>query len=191
LHRGTDGFIYPKNLDKRDKVYIYNRDLCRSLPFEFQKEIVNSNGIPGFRFIPASNAFDTPEENPDNACYCNNPNGECNTPSGVFNVSACQFGSPVMLSWPHFFQADQNLLNTVEGLNPSAAKHQTYVDVQPKLGSGLGGKIRSQINIQMYQIDGIKQAQGLRDILIPITWFEDEVDGITNQELVQKIKARL
>ena len=97
-----------------------------------------------FRFVPPSNVFGTPSENPDNACFCNNPGGNCNTPSGVFNVSACQFGSPVMLSWPHFFQADPKLIDAVEGLQPNQAKHQFSIDVQPV--SELLDNILSSVN---------------------------------------------
>lgn len=100
------------------------------------------------RFVPADNVFGTPAENPENACFCNNANGVCDTPSGVFNVSACQFGSPVMLSWPHFFQADPKLLNAVEGLSPNKEKHQTSVDVQP---------VRYSLNIiQKFKIQNSK-----------------------------------
>ena len=84
-----------------------------------------------FRFVPPPNVFDTTNENPENACFCTNPDGVCNTPSGVFNVSICQFGSPTMLSWPHFFQADPKLLDAVEGLNPNKDEHQLFIDVQP------------------------------------------------------------
>ena len=54
-----------------------------------------------FRFIPPQNVFAPPEENPDNECFCLIDEG-CNVPRGLFNMSACQFGSPTMMSWPHF-----------------------------------------------------------------------------------------
>ena len=60
-----------------------------------------------------------------------------------------------------------------------------------KTGTGLGGRVRSQLNIQMNKVDGVKQAEGLRDILLPIIWFQDGIDHITNQETVDKIKQRL
>ena len=47
--RGTDGFAHPPNLTKNDKVHIYNENMCRTIPLEFEKEIVDGNGIPGFR----------------------------------------------------------------------------------------------------------------------------------------------
>ena len=46
-------------------------------------------------------------------------------------MSACQFGSPTMMSWPHFFEADPKLLEDIEGLEPVQHKHQFYIDLQP------------------------------------------------------------
>ena len=161
------------------------------------------------RFVPPSNLFGTPRENPDNACFCNNPDGICDTPSGVFNVSACQFGSPTLLSWPHFFQADPSLRAAVNGMKPDKNKHQFYIDVQPvdkffshkllalflsilqKLGSGLSGKIRSQVNIKMSKIDGVEAAKGLRDIIVPLIWFSDDLEKITDQQFISRIKEML
>ena len=44
---------------------------------------------PGRRFAPPDNVFGTPEENPYNSCFC--ASGNC-APSGLFNISSCQFG---------------------------------------------------------------------------------------------------
>lgn len=56
----------------------------------YEKEVNGSNGVPAYRFTPPKNVFGTPEENPENACYC--PHGPPCTPSGFFNVSLCQYG---------------------------------------------------------------------------------------------------
>ena len=120
-----------------------------------------------------------------------------------------------MLSWPHFFQADPKLIRDVEGLSPNKEKHQFHIEVQPvsvfcvvffykkskysmvhlctfqKLGNGLSGKIRTQVNIQMNKHEGIKAAEGMRDILLPVMWMSDDLDKITDNELVQKIKEEL
>ena len=89
--------------------------------------------------------FGTPEENPYNTCFC--ADGNC-APSGLFNISSCQFGylhttiytvsthylhprSPLMMSWPHFYQADPRLLRDVEGLQPDRDKHQFQLDILP------------------------------------------------------------
>lgn len=40
-------------------------------------------------------------------------------------------GAPVYLSFPHFYKADPNLLDAVEGLNPRREIHETYFKIQP------------------------------------------------------------
>ncbi len=40
--------------------------------------------------------------------------------------------SPILLSFPHFYLADQTLRTAVEGISPPEKdKHQLYIDVQP------------------------------------------------------------
>ena len=39
--------------------------------------------------------------------------------------------APVYLSYPHFLQADQSLLDAVEGMTPDVEKHGTYFKIQP------------------------------------------------------------
>ena len=39
--------------------------------------------------------------------------------------------SPLMMSWPHFYQADPRLLQDVEGLQPDRDKHQFQLDILP------------------------------------------------------------
>merc|ERR1712012_170467 len=49
--KGTDGFIYKPNVKKSDVLHVFNRDLCRSIPLVFEKDIVDKNGIPGYRYV--------------------------------------------------------------------------------------------------------------------------------------------
>lgn len=40
--------------------------------------------------------------------------------------------SPVLLSFPHFYMADDSLRTAVEGISPpEKEKHQFFIDVQP------------------------------------------------------------
>uniref|UniRef100_A0A1B0GM36 Uncharacterized protein n=1 Tax=Phlebotomus papatasi TaxID=29031 RepID=A0A1B0GM36_PHLPP len=52
-------------------------------------------------------------------------------PSGVLNISSCRYGSPVFVSFPHFYAADPFYLDQVEGINPSKDKHQFYLTIEP------------------------------------------------------------
>lgn len=40
-------------------------------------------------------------------------------------------GAPVYISNPHFYLADPNLLEEVEGLSPNKSLHESYFKIQP------------------------------------------------------------
>ena len=111
-------------------------------------------------------------------------------------MSACQYGSPIMMSWPHFFQADLELLKTVDGLKPDKNKHQFFMDIQPKLGVALKAQARSQINVQMYKMEEeleerVKEAKGLRDMIFPVLWFESGIDGINDPHTLELLQTAI
>ena len=86
----------------------------------------------GYRFGPPNNTFDTPATNPDNVGFCpvGTVDGQCGT-QGLFNISACKFGAPMAISWPHYLHGDPKLLDDVEGLSPDPQRHSFYIDFQP------------------------------------------------------------
>jgi lysosome membrane protein 2 len=47
--RGSDGFVFPKNVQKNSKQQVINRNFCRSLSFTYQEDITDKNGIDGYR----------------------------------------------------------------------------------------------------------------------------------------------
>lgn len=178
--RGTDGTVFHPDVLQNETLYIFNMDLCQSLPLVYQQDVPH-HGINTYRFVPPSNVYGTPKENPRNQCFCKE--GEC-APSGLFNVSTCQFGSPIMLSWPHFFEADPALLETVDGLRPDQDKHQFSIDIIPKMGVGMRAAVRSQINLVMNKVENVKQLQGVRDIIYPVLWFQDGLDELSDEDTV-------
>lgn len=40
-------------------------------------------------------------------------------------------GAPIVVSFPHFYQADPKYINAVDGLSPNKEEHETYLDLQP------------------------------------------------------------
>lgn len=57
--------------------------------------------VPGFRFVPPKDVFAAADRITSQQCYC--PAGPPCAPEGTFNVSRCQYDSPVLLSFPHFY----------------------------------------------------------------------------------------
>ena len=138
---GTDGSLFPPFVKKSSVFHIYNKDMCRSLPMEFNETVTHFN-METYRFIPSKTAFSSR----DSPCYCPPDVTTC-APEGTFNVSACHGGSPMLLSWPHFYNADPDLVDNVDGLSPERSKHEFQIDILPQLGVGLRAAARLQINI--------------------------------------------
>merc|ERR1712029_392135 len=146
--------------------------------------------IPVFRFVPPANVFDNSDSSRE--CFCTaDPNVGCSVPNGLFNMSSCQFGSPIMFSWPHFFQADPSLLKTVIGLNPDPEKHQTFIDIQPNFGSTLRASIKSQINLEIQAVSGIKNAEKLRDMILPLAWMVEETHSLSDPEALSAVRTAI
>lgn len=179
--RGSDGSIFPPHITKNTTLHVFDKDLCRMLPLKFEKEVMVADGkVPGYRFSPSTDVFGTPEENPFNACFC--PQGPPCTPSGFFNVSACQFDSPVLLSFPHFYLANDSYRNAFDGISPpDPDKHRFYMDVQPLMGAGLSAKARVQVNLAVSQVIDIKQVATFPTIVFPIMWFEEGIDDLPEE----------
>ena len=36
-------------------------------------------------------------------------------PKGFLNLGPCKFDAPMSVSWPHFYKADTNIRNKIEG----------------------------------------------------------------------------
>ncbi|XP_055847666.1 scavenger receptor class B member 1 isoform X1 [Episyrphus balteatus] len=178
---GTDGSIFPPHLTHNRTLHIYDKDLCRLLPLVFQKEVITKGGVKGYRFTPPETVFADVETHPENMCFCPAGEGSC-APNGLFNVSLCQYDSPIMLSFPHFYLADDSLRTAVEGISPpEKEKHQLFLDVQPDMGTTLRARARIQINLAVSQVVDIKQVANFPDIIFPIMWFEDGVDHLPDE----------
>jgi hypothetical protein len=186
--RGGDGSVFHPDILKNETLYVFNKDACQSIPIVFEKEI-DSNGIPGYRFTPPDNVFDKPSTNPSNKCFYAKDE-PYTTPKGLFNVSKCQHDTPLFLSWPHFYKADPMLLKNVIGLSPDKSKHQFYLDIQPKLGNGLGAAGRVQINVHLEELGSVADKnvkdpnEGKRNVILPIFWSEEVVGEIEDAEIL-------
>lgn len=177
LLNGSDGSIFPPHITMDTTLHVYDKDLCRLLPLRFDKEVDTAGGVKGYRFVPPENVFADVKTNPENECFC--PGGPPCAPHGFFNVSLCQYDSPVLLSFPHFYLADQKYRTAVEGVSPpDKEKHQFFLDVQPQMGVALQARARVQINLAVSQVVDIKQVATFPDIVFPIMWFEDGIDEL-------------
>lgn len=177
---GSDGSIFPPHMTKNTVIKVFDKDLCRALPLVFKEEVTTEGNVPGYRFVPPADVFATPSRVPERQCYC--PAGPPCAPEGTFNASLCQYDSPILLSFPHFYLADPSLREAVVGISPpEEAKHQFYIDVQPKVGTTLRAAARVQINLAVSQVVDIKQVATFPDIVFPILWFQDGIDHLPSE----------
>lgn len=177
---GTDGSIFPPHITKNTTLHVFEKDLCRLLPLKFEKEVETKDNVMGYRFTPDVNVFASVDRNPENMCFC--PAGPPCAPNGLFNVSLCQYDSPILLSFPHFYLADDSLRTAVEGISPpEKEKHQLFIDIQPDMGTALRARARIQINLAVSQVVDIKQVANFPDIIFPILWFEEGIDGLPSE----------
>ncbi|XP_070706966.1 lysosome membrane protein 2c isoform X1 [Pempheris klunzingeri] len=169
---GTNGASFHPVITKTDTLYMFSSDLCRSL-YALYEEDVAVKGISGYRFSPPSEVFANKTVNPANAGFCV-PAGNC-LGSGLLNVSACKQGAPIIMSSPHFYQADQKFVQDVFGMRPNKEQHQTTLDVNPLTGILLQAAKRLQVNVYVEKLPTFSQTGDVRTVVFPVVYLNESV----------------
>lgn len=148
--------------------------------------------IPVHRYKPAETEFQKDYEG--NKCY----NTTKYSYDGTFNIGKClkvrrlfenkikihsncslKFqGVPMIVSYPHFYQADPELRSSFKGLNPQQSEHDLYVDIYPPLGLPVAGKNRFQFNILLRKESVDSRVK--KDLVLPILWVDASPAEISN-----------
>ncbi|XP_020325138.1 lysosome membrane protein 2a isoform X1 [Oncorhynchus kisutch] len=178
---GTDGSVFHPLLSRKELLYIFAADLCRSIHLGYVED-VDVKGIPAYRFAPPHDVLQSPEENPTNAGFCV-PAGDC-LGTGVLKVSVCREGAPIVVSFPHFYQADDKYINAVDGLHPNKEEHETYLDLNPTTGVPIRACKRAQLNIILNRVPGFPETKHLNEIIFPIM-FVNETATIDDDSAAQ------
>lgn len=175
---GSAGEMWPPNLEKRF-VDFYSSDLCTSMKLYYKGEMVDRNGLRSYRYWGNEYSFSNGSVTPGHECYC--VKGTC-APYGLINSESCRMGSPSFVSFPHFLNADQFLLQQVKGMNPDEERHAFVMDLLPELGTPINVAARMQINmyVRPYQdenyfgkkIGGIDILKKVKPVYLPLMWFE-------------------
>ncbi|XP_051963093.1 lysosome membrane protein 2-like [Xyrauchen texanus] len=167
---GTDGSVFHTFLSRKELLYIFAADLCRSIHLGYvsDKEV---KGIPAFRFAPPSDVLAPPDENPSNAGFCV-PAGDC-LGKGVLKVSVCRQGAPIVVSFPHFYQADRSYISAIEGMNPNEEEHETYLDINPTTGVPIRACKRAQLNVILKRVSGFPKTKFLNGTIFPIMYVNE------------------
>lgn len=168
--KGSAGEFYPPIKQKTAPISFFSADMCRSISLDFDEE-KGIHGITGYKYKGGPKTVDNGTIYTENKCFST---GE-SVPSGVMNVSACRYGSPVFMSFPHYYAADSYYLNQVEGMNPSKDKHEFYMTLEPMTGIPLDVAARFQINMLIRPIPNVTLYQYAPYMFFPVLWFEQKV----------------
>ncbi|KAI3372622.1 hypothetical protein L3Q82_023096 [Scortum barcoo] len=169
---GTDGAVFHPLINRNELLYIFAADLCRSIHLAYVED-VEVKGIQAYRFAPPSDVLMSPKDNPSNAGFCV-PAGDC-LGTGVLKVSVCREGAPIVVSFPHFYQADPKYINAVDGLNPNKEEHETYLDLQPTTGVPIPIRAckRAQLNIILKRVQGFPKTKFINETIFPIMFVNE------------------
>ncbi|KAK2819067.1 hypothetical protein Q5P01_024628 [Channa striata] len=181
---GTNGASFHPVITKDEMLYIFSSELCRSLYALYEKD-VTVKGIPGYRFVPPSAVFANLTVNPANAGFCV-PAGNC-LGSGLLNVSPCKNGAPIIMSSPHFYQADEKYVNDVFGMKPVKELHETTIDINPITGFMLQAAKRLQVNVYVEKIPSFSQTGNVRTVVFPVVYLNESV--VIDDASAKKLKV--
>uniref|UniRef100_A0A3Q2ST58 Scavenger receptor class B, member 2a n=1 Tax=Fundulus heteroclitus TaxID=8078 RepID=A0A3Q2ST58_FUNHE len=90
-----------------------------------------------------------------------------------FVKSALLEGAPIVVSFPHFYQADPAYINAVDGLNPNKEEHETYLDLQPTTGVPIRACKRAQLNIILKRVPGFPKTRFINETIFPIMFVNE------------------
>ncbi|CAH1128658.1 unnamed protein product [Ceutorhynchus assimilis] len=166
-----DGTIFPRNMPVNKTLKLFRKAFCRPVNLHFVRDTVGKEGFRQYEYKLADDMFDVTEEN---ECFCYK--NKC--VKGFQSIAPCYYGIPITLSQPHFYNADPEMLKTINGLNPNIEEHGSLCAIQPDIGAPLSGKMRIQINLDVGKTRGNSQTQKFNNLQVPLFWVE-----ITTEEL--------
>ncbi|KAL1139374.1 hypothetical protein AAG570_006358 [Ranatra chinensis] len=163
----SDGTKFNSLIGKNQTLLFFRKSLCRSMQLiKVGEEMVN--GLPGYRYHFKNNSLDNGEFEETNKCFCTD---RC-LPAGLLDVKACYYGFPIALSYPHFYQSDERLVDDVDGINPSQEAHETYFVINDESGLPLNLSVKMQINMAFGDISGIANVKRFSNKVLPMLWTD-------------------
>ena len=139
-------------------------------------------GLPALRYkVPAEILANTS----DNAGFCI-PKGNC-LGSGVLNVSVCKNGAPIIISFPHFYEADEKFVSAIEGMHPNKEYHETFVDINPLTGVILRAAKRFQINVYVRKLDDFIETGNIQTLVFLVMYINESV--LIDKETASRLKS--
>lgn len=182
--KGSGGEFYSPGQTKDRPLTFFNGELCRYLDLYFMEE-QQINGLKVNKYAATARSVDNGTKYEEYSCFSY---GE-SLPSGVMNVSACRYGAPVVVSFPHFYAADPYYLDLVDGLKPDSEKHEFFITMEPEIGIPIEVGARMQINVMVRRSENIGLFQEAPTVFFPAFWLEQKVR--IPDEMIEDLKMAL
>ncbi|CRL04099.1 CLUMA_CG017212, isoform A, partial [Clunio marinus] len=167
---GTDSTIFAPFHDKKDILYAFAPDLCRSLGAEYLKPS-SYNHVPTGYY---SMNFGDIKGDPRQHCFCRDQDVEKCPPSGTLDLYPCT-GAPLIASKPQFLDADETLAKNIDGLNPNRAEHDIFLHLEMMTSTPLSAAKRLQFALDCEPVEKFELMSKLPQTVIPLMWVEESV----------------
>lgn len=89
--------LFHRRMRSNDTFLVYRKAFCRAVPFVFSRNGVTNDGFSAHWFRVPDNVFDSPDRNPENACYCRPDVAPCLL-SGLTDLTPCYYGKLTSIS---------------------------------------------------------------------------------------------
>ncbi|TNN15128.1 Lysosome membrane protein [Schistosoma japonicum] len=183
---GTDGTIYHTYMSTYDKPYIFIYDLCRSIQLNWYS-FSQLNNLPVYKYILSEDIFKSGKDYVINKGFCINwPN--CYH-DGVLDMSTCQMNSPIVISQPHFINADKTYQDAVEGIQPTNEEYNTTIYLEPTTGLIISAQSKLQINLVIRNTKKFQQLSHIPNVLLPLVFFNESVN--LNASTINELNMKL
>ncbi|KAB0800229.1 hypothetical protein PPYR_05969 [Photinus pyralis] len=169
------GTLFPRHINKNDTFYLYRHAFCRTIPITFENVTTTQDGFEGYLFRVKRDFLATREENAENECYCISQ--KC-LRKGLGDLSPCYYTIPIVVSQPHFFNADPTLLEEIGGMSPNETKHDTTMTIHPHIGVPLEANLRLQANLAMPDSSYNSKTKPFSNLVLPLLWIDLIIDQL-------------
>ncbi|XP_039448528.1 protein croquemort-like [Culex pipiens pallens] len=186
--RGSTGQVNPpmtsSQINNPGDFILFITDLCSALTLKYDGDFV-LNDLEGKVWVGDNRVFDNGHTFPETECQCTAPVDQCPAlKPGMFDVSGCNFGAPLLVSFPHFYLADPSYLNRVSGLSPMRNAHEFRYALHPFSGIPMtvNGRLQYNVDVKDY---GLAVTNGVPDVVMPAFWVEQRV--VLTQDVIDDL----
>ncbi|TXT67626.1 MAG: hypothetical protein BAJALOKI1v1_40029 [Promethearchaeota archaeon] len=155
---GSLGMYNPGKATELVPPKIFNPDLMRVIDLVYLGP-TSVYGVQLNRFTFAPKTF-----SPNKNYYMNT--------QGLINVQAVEKfrGVPVLVSKPHFLDADPQVVASINGTHPDRMAHDTFIDIEPISGVTMHARERIQVNFNLTSEEYF--TSDINTTTMPIVWYE-------------------